>query len=120
MNVQLQSRAKPNPKLDSRDDRSVVLAGIGIAQPRYSISQIDAAEIAKSFIAGHEEQIALLPTLYRMSRVRQRGSVLLESDVPGEKRQSFFPPAIDNNCHGPSTAVRMQKYADEALPPAVE
>lgn len=60
-----------------------------------------------------------LSAIYRQTQIDQRGSVLLEP--PGDQPffQSFFPPALDADDAGPSTAERMARYAAEASPLAI-
>jgi predicted naringenin-chalcone synthase len=55
-----------------------------------------------------------------MTKVDQRGSVLLEPRPQASVGQSFYPVARDQDEAGPSTAVRMARYATEANHLAVE
>ena len=99
---------------------SLVLLGIGTALPKNLIAQTDAAEIAKTFCFGGEEQVRLLPTLYRRTLVQKRGSVLLDEANGSGPKQSFFPPAADRSDLGPTTRQRMERYVQEAGPLALE
>jgi len=98
---------------------SLSICGLGTATPDLSIKQEDAAEIAKSFVYGDEENAQLLPKLYRLSLVRRRGSVLLEESKGGGPRQSFYPAATAVGDRGPTTQARMQRFTAEALPLAL-
>ncbi len=94
------------------------ISGLGVALPRFSISQIDACEFAqKSGFTGKYNRS--LNVLYRQSGVERRYSVLLEKpDGPVMERQSFYPVvvpgrdrnAIDRITSVPSTARRMEVY----------
>ena len=95
------------------------IRGLGIAQPLQSIEQDRAAEIAAAFVYGDEKQKRAVPTLFRRTRVRRRGSVLLESGNGHGPEQSFYLPAASLADRGPTTALRMQRYAAESVPLAV-
>jgi predicted naringenin-chalcone synthase len=98
---------------------SFVIRGLATARPAYSVRQSDAAELAEQFIAGEARQLRGLPALFKRTRVRTRGSVLFEDDNGSAPRQSFFWPAASPEDHGPGTADRMQRYAQDAIPLAV-
>ncbi|MFM8803204.1 MAG: type III polyketide synthase [Planctomycetia bacterium] len=98
---------------------SLSILGIGTAAPKRQIAQADAATLAVGFAnaePGHERALA---AIYRQTRIRTRGSVLLEE--PGDKpfAQTFFPPADTEGAGGPSTADRMARYAADAGPLAL-
>ncbi|HBJ34794.1 MAG TPA: type III polyketide synthase [Planctomycetaceae bacterium] len=61
-----------------------------------------------------------LEALYRMSSVKRRGSVLLESDAlysdESPLDQSFYPKAESPDQRGPSTGERNRRFAQESLP----
>lgn len=94
---------------------SLVICGLATAQPERSIEQSAAAEIAKTFLASEQEARGLA-ALFRRTRVRTRGSVLLEPSDGGGPRQSFYRPASRPDDRGPPTADRMDRYAQEAVP----
>ena len=98
---------------------SVTISGIGTAVPPRSIAQDDAAELAKAFCCRTDEQVRLLPMLYKRTHIDRRGSVLLEEAKGAGLQQSFFSPAVGNADRGPSTGQRMQRYAQEAAPLAL-
>jgi predicted naringenin-chalcone synthase len=93
---------------------SLTILGIGTATPTRRIAQADAARLALAFTDAEPGHDRLLAALYRQTRIRSRGSVLL--DDPGERpfAQTFFPPAAEAGGGGPTTAVRMERYAAEA------
>ena len=89
--------------------------GLGTAVPPHAISQEEAAGAAALRGCTSPDQQRQLKALYRLSRVKKRHSVLLESGSDsGEARQSFFPPRRDDNDRGPTTAARMARYEAEA------
>ena len=89
--------------------------GIGTAVPPHAVSQQVAAESAALYGCTTPEQQRQLKALYRLSRVRKRHSVVLESDsTAGTARQSFFPPMRGDDDRGPSTAERMARYERDA------
>jgi len=96
------------------------IEGIGVAIPARSIEQADAAEVARTFVHESEGNLDVLPMLYRMTLVKRRGSVLLEPSNGKAYQQTFYPPSRSPVDRGPSTAARMQCYALEAPPLAVE
>lgn len=119
---------------------SSTILGIGTALPPRSIAQTDAVELAKAINCQPNEQLRLLSTLYRRTHVQRRSSVLLEESAlssgsplrrsQGEREvqgstgvgvgQSFFPPATDEGDRGPTTQQRMQRYAQDAAPLALQ
>jgi predicted naringenin-chalcone synthase len=98
---------------------SFSIRGLATARPEHSIRQPEAAEIARQFIAGEPEGLRGMPALFKRTRVRTRGSVLLEDGDRSGPRQSFFWPAASPEDRGPGTADRMQRYAQEAIPLAL-
>ncbi len=94
---------------------SLSICGLATALPQRSIEQSAAAKIAQTFLAGHRDGTSL-PALFRRTQVRTRGSVLLEQSNGCGPRQSFYWPATGLEDHGPATALRMQRYAEESLP----
>ena len=99
---------------------SLAILGIGTATPQRQIAQADAATLAAGFAnaePGHERALA---AIYRQTRIRTRGSVLLEDPAGEPFAQTFFPPAAADTGGGPSTAARMTRYATEAGPLALD
>lgn len=94
----------------SRRDQECALLGIGVAVPGQSLGQAAAADFAAMRCAANDRQNARLRHIYRHSGVNRRASVLLDND--GVTGLEQFYPAGDG--HGPTTAVRMQRYAATA------
>ena len=124
----LQSRAALSgtslPETKRQDQRiharcGVAIRGLGIAPPLRVIEQDRAAEISAAFVYGDAKQKRAVPALFRRTRVRRRGSVLLESGHGSGPEQSFYLPAASLADRGPTTAHRMQRYAAESVPLAV-
>jgi len=94
---------------------SVRILGIGTAVPELSIEQAEAAEAAGLLCGLTEKQRRLLPTLYRHAGVRKRHTVLLTQEAKGSPGgQVFYRSVEEGGPNGPSTAARMQKYAQAA------
>ncbi|HET6328086.1 MAG TPA: type III polyketide synthase [Planctomycetaceae bacterium] len=94
---------------------SVCILGIGTAVPELSIEQADAAEAAGVLCGLTEKQRRLLPTLYRHAGVRKRHTVLLTPEAKGQPGgQVFYRSVEEGGPDGPTTAARMQKYAQSA------
>ena len=89
--------------------------GLGTAVPPNAISQEEAAATAARYGCASPEQQRQLKALYRLSRVKKRHSVVLESDSrSGAARQSFFQPMRGADDRGPTTAARMARYERDA------
>lgn len=89
--------------------------GIGTAVPPNAISQDDAAAAALGYGCASPEQQRQLKALYRLSRVKKRHSVILDTGSgSGAPRQSFFPPMSGADDRGPTTGERMARYEAEA------
>lgn len=93
---------------------ALFIQGIGTATPEYSVDQSEAVEIAKAFMGNGRGDEKTLATLFRMTRVEKRHSVLLEAPGNGEARQTFYPPAAGPYDRGPTTEARMRRYAEHA------
>ncbi len=95
---------------------SLSLVGFGTALPEHEMDQAELAELSATFFRMDAARVRTLRALYRRSGVSTRRSVILESAAgPLDTRQSFFPPASDENDLGPATAERMKVY-EEAAP----
>ena len=93
---------------------SFAILAIATAAPPCRITQDAAAAMASTFgnvPPGRERSLA---TLYRQTRIRTRGSVLLEPTPGNAPVQRFFPPATGQEDEGPTTAARMDRYQQEA------
>jgi len=98
---------------------SLFIHGIGTATPPRQIAQADAAMLAIDFANAETGRERALAAIYRQTRIRTRGSVLLEEPGGGSYAQTFFPPATHGDDAGPTTAERMARYARDAGPLAV-
>lgn len=95
--------------------RAPLIRGFGTATPAHRIAQDRAAAQAKAFGDYTGRQARLLEALYQRSRVKTRGSVLLEPGSDGI-RQSFFPASGHAADRGPTTRERLERYAQDAPP----
>jgi len=95
---------------------SLAILGIGTATPERQIAQRDAAHLAAGFAEGEPGHDRVVAAIYRQTRIRSRGSVLLDDPGSATYAQTFFPPASPAEPSGPSTSVRMDRYATEAGP----
>lgn len=95
---------------------SLVIQGIGTATPPWQITQADAALLAIDFANAEAGRERTLTALYRQTRIRTRGSVLLEGLDGINCSQTFYPPATETYSAGPTTGERMARYAREAGP----
>jgi predicted naringenin-chalcone synthase len=95
---------------------SVTIRGIGTAVPVHSANQDDAVALARLLIADSPERLALLERIQRRTRVQSRHSVLLESGEPQRPITARLPFYGERS---PSTAERMQRFAQHAAPLAL-
>ena len=92
------------------------ILGLATAVPEHSIAQSDAAIVAQQLNLSERWNNAL-PALYRKSGVQRRGSVLLGPEgLPDIQRQTFYQPASEAHPFGPTTAERMDMFAQHAGP----
>ena len=93
------------------------ILGLGTAVPTHSIDQDEAVALAAALAGADATQSEWLTSLFRRTRVRSRGSVLLkEPNGCLRSRLPFFPPAAASDDHGPSTRTRLERYEREATP----
>ena len=93
---------------------TLAIAGIATATPPRHITQEAATTLALSLGNEPPGRSGSLAGLYRQTRIRTRGSVLLEAAGPDDAPQQFFSPAAGPADRGPTTAARMARYAAEA------
>jgi len=93
---------------------SLTILGIGTAAPERTITQADAATLAVGFANAEPGRERTLAAIYRQTRIRTRGSVLLEEPTDQPFAQTFYPPAADADDSGPTTAARMARYQERA------
>src|SRR5687767_3636427 len=97
---------------------SFSIRGLGTAVPSHTMSQHEATELAQQVICRTEQQSRLISVLYRKAGVENRYTALphrialdwLETkpdDTPAEARPTTL---------GPTTAERMQFFAEHAPP----
>jgi len=100
---------------------SFCIKGLGTAVPRHCIAQEDLAEVAGRLCGLSDKQRRMLPTLYRHDGGKKRHSVVLggpsNKDTAG---QSFYRSVDEGGPKGPTTAERMQAYAEHATPLAAQ
>ena len=94
--------------------RTVALLGLGTAVPP-AATQSDALSIVRQFGCQTAGQRAWLGRVFAHAGVETRSSVLLGAGGMADVER-FFPPAKDPSDLGPTTAARMQRYAQEAPP----
>ncbi|MEX2561207.1 MAG: type III polyketide synthase [Pirellulales bacterium] len=98
------------------------ILGLGTALPPHSMTQTEAADLARQVCSTTEEQATLLKVLYRRSGVGMRYTVLphriaLEWVEPEEQPGGDVQTLVQL---GPTTQERMQFYAEHASPLALK
>ncbi|HXG11789.1 MAG TPA: type III polyketide synthase [Gemmataceae bacterium] len=104
---------------------SLAIRGIGTALPPNAISQVEAAEVARVVSGLDPEEAAVLPPLYRQTGIATRHMVfhanVVRDVLEGTNTSgSVFLPSGRRDDRGPTTAQRMQSYAAEAPPLALQ
>ncbi len=100
---------------------SVVLRSIGVATPPHTMTQEQAAELARTVICRTEQQQRVLTALYRKAGIENRHSVL-----PYVTALNWLPDSPTGKDEdrpatlGPSTAERMRFFSQFAPPLARE
>jgi len=98
-----------------RPDRSAAtLLGIGTANPE-SASQSEIITLAEAFNCTSDGQRAWLRRIFSRCGVDARGSVLKKGEGIAHAQSFYQSPSVIGE-HGPTTAARMQRYAQEAPP----
>lgn len=95
---------------------TVMIQGLGTAVPPGRLLQTEAAELAQARCAGSPVERAWIRRVYRASGVRERGSVLLGAGNDKSAIEAFLPLPSGPEDRGPTTAVRLERYAAEAGP----
>lgn len=94
---------------------SLRIAGLGLAVPRHSMAQADAADALMSLLADGGGRARTARALYARAGIRKRHSVLLHvPDGETSPRQTFYAPARDASDQGPPTALRMRAFEEHA------
>jgi predicted naringenin-chalcone synthase len=101
------------------------IIGMGTAVPPHSISQADAADLARIICTREPEQAGALTAMYRQTGIERRHMVFAEEvlkDVQTAETRSGCPflPDLCKSEHGPGTGVRMAHYRTQALPLALK
>lgn len=101
---------------------SFAIRGLGTALPSPTMTQDEATRLAQRVICRTEQQSRLVAALYRKAGVQQRYTAL-----PHQIALEWLPPEMaggplpaDLVLHGPTTAERMQFFAEHAPPLAAE
>ncbi len=103
---------------------SLVISGMGTAVPATTLTQDEALGLARVLCCRTPEQNTWVPLMYAQTGITSRHTALprqLVDDVLAGTRHSgsvFLPTGRPEDA-GPTTARRMQIYADEAGPLAV-
>lgn len=101
---------------------SLIIHGLGTAQPPHALTQQSMAAAALPCSCATDQHRKLLPALYRRTRVESRHSVVVNTHnghaalSPDERMLAFYPPAEHEADRGPTTAHRLERYPEEALP----
>ncbi|HET9835552.1 MAG TPA: type III polyketide synthase [Rhodanobacteraceae bacterium] len=88
--------------------------GLGTATPAGSFAQETAIPLAAERCCRNGRERLWLERIYRASGVQRRGSVLLDRDDDVASVEAFYPPRVSADDRGPTTAVRLARYAREA------
>jgi predicted naringenin-chalcone synthase len=101
------------------------ILGLGTAVPSLTIDQDKALRIARSLCCRTEEQATWLPAMYDHTGIARRqvvySSELVRDVLEGTRDSgSVFLPTGESDDRGPTTAQRMQHYAELAPPLAVQ
>jgi predicted naringenin-chalcone synthase len=104
---------------------TLAILGLGTALPDAVISQSDAFRVARALAHPTDEQATWLPTMYNGSGVATRhtalGNAVIRDMLDGSTHTgSPYLPTGAPDDRGPTTAQRMQHYAELAPPLAVE
>ncbi len=95
----------------------MLIRGIGLAVPPHTMTQEQAADLASTVICRTEQQQRVLTALYRKAGVENRHSVL-----PYQTALQYLPDSPTGKqadrpkTLGPTTALRMQYFAEHAPP----
>ncbi len=103
---------------------SLAILGIGTALPPMSVTQADAARVAKAVCCRTKEQETWLPLMFENTGIRSRhlsfGQAVVEDVLNGTRfTQSIFLPTGREDDRGPTTGQRMRHYVTEAGPLAL-
>lgn len=103
---------------------SLAILGLATALPTHAISQDRASAVAQAICRATDDRAAILSSLYRQSGIQQRhlvvGADVAEDVLNGTRLSgSIFLPSGGEQDLGPSTGLRMEYYAAQAAPLAI-
>ena len=88
-----------------------VIRGIATALPDLSLAQSDSYSYATDLCCDNSRQARVLRQLYKKTGIERRSTVLMtESKLPTD----FFTERQADFASGPTTAMRMRRYSEEA------
>src|SRR5690606_39149701 len=93
----------------------LAIAGLGTAVPEHTMTQGEAAEMARDICDVDERQQRLLNVLYRKSGVEQRRTALPHR-IAREWKAEHAMSSPESAYPGPTTAERMAYYEQHAFP----
>ena len=96
-----------------------IIAGLGTALPTSAMSTAEFIDHAKKFSCQTPKQERVLEELYRRTSIETRSSVLASRAYGAHGERMFRPPDMDNQ-FGPGTEERMNCYAQEVVPLALD
>ena len=96
------------------------LRGVGVATPAGTLDQEAAAAFATVRCCADESQQAWLHRIYKQSEVKRRASVLMDRSDDSAALEAFYPPPVSPEDRGPTTAVRLRRFALAAGPLAAK
>jgi prepilin-type processing-associated H-X9-DG protein len=104
---------------------SFAILGLGTAVPPTVMTQTEAGQVARALCCRSKEHETWLPMLYDQTGIRTRHMTfarnVVRDVVHGTKTSgSIFLPTGRNDDRGPTTGQRMEHYAEQAVPLALE
>jgi predicted naringenin-chalcone synthase len=92
------------------------ILGLGVASPPALLDQDTAVELAQARCSLTPRQQSWIRRLYRHSGIQRRGSVLVDAERGVAGFEAFFPVPQVPDERGPTTALRLQHYEQQAPP----
>jgi prepilin-type processing-associated H-X9-DG protein len=104
---------------------SIAILGLGTAVPPTVVTQAEAGQVARTLCCRSKEHETWLPVMYDQTGIRTRhmswGQNAMTDLLHGTKSSgSVFLPTGRADDRGPTTGQRMEHYADQAVPLALE
>ena len=94
-----------------------VIIGLGTALPPNAISQKQSFEYARHYSCTTVRSERVLERLYKRTDIFKRWTASPMSEYAAV--EGFYPPMRSKNDTGPTTAQRMESYADKVVPLAL-